>query len=121
MDSFSFKDLQVWQRSLQFADKVIHLTEQLNTQQRHYRLIEQIEAASASVAQNIAEGKGRYSSKEFKQFLYYARGSLYETVTLINLFALRDWITQVQQEELEEEAAEIGKMLNGLINSIKVG
>jgi len=99
---------------------VIQLTENLNTEKNHYRLIEQIESASSSVSQNIAEGKGRYSAKEMRQFLYYSRGSLYETVTLLNLFALRKWITNNQLDELEAEAIEIGKMLNGLINSIKV-
>jgi len=117
---FGFKDLLVWQRALEFANKVIQLTENLNTEKNHYRLIEQIESASSSVSQNIAEGKGRYSAKEMRQFLYYSRGSLYETVTLLNLFALRKWITNNQLDELEAEAIEIGKMLNGLINSIKV-
>jgi len=72
-----------------------------------------------SVAQNIAEGKGRYSQKEFRQFLYYSRGSLFETVTLLNLFALRNWITEAKLSQIEHEANEIGKMLNGLINSLK--
>ncbi len=117
---FGFKDLSVWQRALDFANKVIELTESLNSDQKHYRLIEQIEASSASIAQNIAEGKGRYSKKEFKQFLYYSRGSLYETLTLLNLFSLRGWISESQLSLLENEADEIGRMLNGLINSIEV-
>ncbi len=117
--NFGFKDLLVWQRALLFANDVIELTVTLNTNQKHYRLIEQIEAASASVSQNIAEGKGRNSKKEFKQFLYYSRGSLYETITLLNLFALRKWISEMELRKLETEADEIGKMLNGLINSIK--
>ena len=117
--TYGFKDLTVWIRALEFANKVIELSESLNSNTKHYRLIEQIEAASASVAQNIAEGKGRYSKKEFKQFLYYSRGSLYETITLLNLFALRNWISNEQLVLLEDEANEIGKMINGLINSIK--
>ena len=68
-EEFGFKDLKVWQKSLHFANEVIELTENLNTSSKHYRLIEQVEAASASIAQNIAEEKGRYSKKEFKIFL----------------------------------------------------
>ncbi|WP_075590631.1 four helix bundle protein [Labilibacter marinus] len=117
--NFGFKDLLVWQKSLNFANEVIKTTESLNSQKKHFRLIEQIEASSASVAQNIAEGKGRYSPKEFKQFLYYSRGSLYETITVLNLFYLRNWITRETLVELEMKADEIGKMLNGLINSLK--
>lgn len=59
--NFDFKDLLVWQKALNFANEVIAFTENLNTDKKHYRLTEQIEAAS--VSQNIAEGKGRHSSK----------------------------------------------------------
>jgi four helix bundle protein len=116
--NFAFKDLLVWQRGIDFADTIIGISENLNTSVKHYRLVEQLESSSASVAQNIAEGKGRRSKKEFIQFLYIARGSLYETVTLINLFAKRKWITSTQLEQLENQAFEIVSMLKGLINSI---
>ena len=119
-EKFAFKDLKVWQKGLYFANDVIDLTENLNTTRKHFRLIEQIEASSASVAQNIAEGKGRFSKKEFRQYLYIARGSLYETVTLLNLFRLRNWISKDQLDELESQAFEIAKMLKGLINSIEI-
>src|SRR5690554_4865478 len=109
--NFNFKELNVWQKSLQFASEVIELTEDLNTNKNHYRLIEQIEASSASIAQNIAEGKGRFSKKEFKQYLYISRGSLYETITLLNLFQMRNWITQEQLDKLETDALEIASMI----------
>ncbi len=80
---FPFKALNVWQKALLFANNVIEITENLNTEKQPCGLIGQIEASAASVAQKIAEGKGRYSKKEFKQYLYIARGSLYETVTLL--------------------------------------
>jgi four helix bundle protein len=118
MAVFNFKELKVWQKALSFANKVIDLTENLNTNKKHYRLIEQIESSSASVAQNISEGKGRYSKKEFVHFLYIARGSLYETVPLLNLFKLRNWIEQ-QLNETENEAYEVASMIKGLINKIE--
>jgi len=115
----SFKDLIVWQKSLEFANEVIDLAEKMNTERRHYRLIEQLEAASTSIAMNIAEGKGRSSRKEFRHFLFIARGSLYETVTLLEMFKLRNWIELDQFAVLEEKSIEIAKMLNSLINAIK--
>src|SRR5450756_1720501 len=87
----SYRDLLVWQKSMEFANAVIDLTEKLDTDRKHYRLVEQIEAAATSVPMNIAEGKGRYSRKEFKHFLFIARGSLYETMTLLELFKMRGW------------------------------
>lgn len=68
---------------------------------------------------NIAEGKGRYSKKEFVQFLFIARGSLYETITLLEIFHRQKWIESITFGKLKAEATEIAKMLNSLINSIK--
>ena len=115
---FGFKDLHVWQKAIEFADHIIELTENLNTNSKHFRLTEQIEAAVASVAQNIAEGKGRKTDKEFSQYLYFSRGSLNEVVTLLNLFFKRKWITEESLLKLEDEAYEIACMIKGLINSL---
>jgi four helix bundle protein len=116
---FAFKQLKVWQKSVDFADHAIAVAEDLNTDRKHFRLIEQFESASTSIAMNIAEGKGRNSKKEFIQFLYISRGSLYEVVTLIIIFAKRGWITEKDRNNLENEALEIASMLKGLINAIK--
>ena len=117
-EDFGFKKLIVWQKALDFADKVIDLAEHLNTSGKHFRLIEQIEASSASIVQNIAEGKGRNSKKEFVHYLYISRGSLYETVTILNLFYKRSWIEIEKLKKMEKEALEIAKMIKGLINSL---
>jgi four helix bundle protein len=113
-----YKDLLVWQKSLHFADHVIQLIDQIETSRKHYRLFEQMESAVTSVPMNIAEGKGRNSKKEFMQFLYIARGSLYETLTLLELFKLRGWINDDQFTTLETDSNEIARMINGLIKSI---
>jgi four helix bundle protein len=98
---------------------VIDAGENLQTPNKHYRLIEQLEAAATSVAMNIAEGKGRYSAKEFVQYLRISRGSLYETMTLLTIFQSRGWISQPVFEALDEQSIEIARMLNGLINSVR--
>jgi len=116
---FAFEDLEVWQKSVGFANKVISFAEEIKTDRKHYRLIEQLEAASTSVALNIAEGKGRYSKKEFTQFLYIARGSLYETITLLIIFHKRGWISEENLDKSKDLGDHIGKMLSSLINSIK--
>ena len=61
----AYRDLTVWQKSMTFANAVIDITEKLETERKHYRLVEQLEAAATSIPMNIAEGKGRYSQKEF--------------------------------------------------------
>ena len=112
------KDLLVWQKSMSFADQVIDLVDQLDTPRKHYRLIEQLEAAVTSVPMNIAEGKGRNSKKEFVHFLYIARGSLYESLTLLEIFHMKNWINSDLFNNLETQANELAKMINGLIRSL---
>ena len=117
--AFVFEDLQVYHRALDFAVAVIDEIEEMDTPRKHYRLIEQLEAACTSVALNISEGKGRFSKKEFKQFLYIARGSLYETVAMLQIFVKKKWLGAKPHQTLYLEAEEMNKMLSGSINSIK--
>jgi four helix bundle protein len=114
-----YEKLVVWQRAIEWACNIINISEELKTDRKHYRLIEQLESASTSVAMNIAEGKGRYSKKEFVQFLFIARGSLYETITLLEIFHRQEWIESTLFRKLKTDATEIAKMLNSLISSIK--
>jgi four helix bundle protein len=86
VEQVAYKDLQVWQKSMELANQVIQLIDGLDTPRKHYRLLEQLESAVTSVPMNIAEGKGRFSRKEFNHFLFIARGSLYETMTLLDIF-----------------------------------
>lgn len=116
---FSFQDLKVWQKSVSFAEQVIRTIDELETPRKHYRLIEQLESASTSVAMNIAEGKGRQSRKEFIQFLYIARGSLFEVVTLLIILERVDWIGSEKVVRFQQLAEEIAKMINALIKSMR--
>ena len=81
--------------------------------------MEQIEASATSIAMNIAEGKGRFSKKEFVQYLYISRGSLYETMTLLEILRRMKWIADDNYSQLEGQAKEIAAMTKGLINSIR--
>lgn len=110
--------MDVWNKAVDFAVEVIDTVEKINTDRKHYRLLEQIEVSSTSVAMNIAESKGRFSNKEFKHYLYISRGSLYETMTLLEIFRRKSWISDQQYTELEYMGKEIASMVKGLINSI---
>jgi four helix bundle protein len=116
----SYKNLIVWQKSLIFANEVINLIEELDTDRKHYRLLEQIESAATSVPMNIAEGKGRSSKKEFSHFLMISRGSLYETMTLLEIFKLRKWISVEKFIFLENLSNEIAKMINTINRGLKI-
>lgn len=116
---FGFEDLDVWNRAVDFAVKIIKIAETMEVERKHFRLLEQIEAASTSIAMNLAEGKGRYSKKEFIQFCYIARGSLYEVVTLLEIFSRNKWIATSNFQEIRQEGIEIASMIKGLIDAIR--
>ena len=116
---FSFQDLNVWKKAVGFAESVIRTIDELETPRKHYRLIEQLEAASTSVPMNIAEGKGRQTTKDYIHFLYIARGSLFEVVTLLVILKDLEWIQEEKLKKFESEAEEITKMLNALIKSMR--
>lgn len=116
---FGYEDLEVWKKAIEFGVGVINTIENISTERKHYRLLEQIEASAVSVSMNIAEGKGRFSKKEFIQYLYISRGSLYETMTLLEIFRRMEWISDDRYSQLEEEGKEIASMLKGLIKSLK--
>ena len=118
--SFAFEDLKVYQKALDFTVSVIDAIDELDTPRKHYRLIEQLEAASSSVALNIAEGKGRYSKKEYMHFCYIARGSLYETISVLQIFKKKHWLKEEPYLKLYKDAVEINKMISGLIKSIQI-
>lgn len=115
---FGYEDLDVWNKAVEFAVEVIEIVENIPTDRKHYRLLEQVESSSASISMNIAEGKGRFSKKEFVQYLYISRGSLYETMTLLEIFRRKKWISVESYSRIEVHAKEIVSMIKGLINSI---
>ena len=114
---FPFEKLEVWQLSVDLADHVLGLLGRIPSN-RHIRLVSQMEAAAVSVSQNIAEGKGRQYKKEFIQFLHIAQGSLYEVVTLIEVFRRNNLFNEEESLQIREQCETIDRKLNGLINSL---
>lgn len=84
-----------------------------------YGITSQFRRASTSIPLNIAEGSGCRTKKEFIQFLYIALRSQYEVVTIIKLSYRLGYLNVANKEELENEIAEIGRLLQGLINSLQ--
>jgi four helix bundle protein len=115
---FPFEKLEVWQLAVDLAETVLGFLEKL-PQNKHIRLISQMEAAATSPAQNIAEGKGRQYKKEFIQFLFIARGSIFEVVTLNVVFHRRKLFDDEQAIDIRIRCEQIDRKLNGLINSLK--
>ena len=115
---FPFEKLDVWNMAVNLAEYILELLEKL-PQNKHIRLIGQVESAAVSVPQNIAEGKGRQYKKEFIQFLHIGQGSVYEVVTLNEIFRRRGLFSEEEGMEIRNRCEQIDRKLNGLINSLK--
>jgi four helix bundle protein len=83
---FRFQDLKIWQSAVEIADGLFDIADRLDTQ-RLYRFAEQLRAAGMSMSNNIAEGSGSDSKREFKNFLNIARRSTFENAN--SLFLLQ--------------------------------
>ncbi len=109
------RDLIAWQKAKALALEVYLCTRRF-PKDEVYGLSSQMRRAAVSVPSNIAEGKGRHSHKELVQFLYKARGSLLELETQMSIAHELGYIEDSPAMHLEEMTAEVGRILNGLVN-----
>ena len=110
------KDLDVWKKSMDLVEGVYRLTKSFPDSEK-YGLTNQMRRCAVSIPSNIAEGAGRNSKKEFKQFLYISLGSISELETQLIISSKLNYL---KNKSLLDELDEIRKMLFGLIKSIKI-
>jgi four helix bundle protein len=113
----SFRDLVVWQRAMQLTVAIYRLTKEFPREEL-YGLSSQIRRSAVSVPSNIAEGQGRFTVGEFKQFLGIARGSNFEVQTQLELARALNLGNSALIVEAEKLSHEVGKMIYGLAESI---
>jgi four helix bundle protein len=114
----SYKDLIAWQKGMALAREIYRATVTFPKEEM-YGLTSQLRRAAVSIPSNIAEGKGRYSPRDFQHFLKQARGSVNEVETQILLAQQLGYLQKNKAEVLLEQCEEIGKILNGLISSLR--
>ena len=106
----SFQDLVVWQRSMDLVIECYQLVQRL-PQNEKYGLASQIRRAAVSIPANIAEGFGRWHSKEFVHFLLIANGSLKELETHLLIGKRLGFFNSPELAKPTSLAEEIGRML----------
>lgn len=113
-----FQDLTVWQRAMELTTTVYGLTKTFPADEL-YGLTSQLRRASVSIASNIAEGRGRGSDGEFRQFLNIAQGSTYEVQTQLLLAKRLKIGNDALLQRAEVLCIETSKMLGAFIQSLK--
>ncbi len=114
---FKFYDLDVWQKSITFANDIYTLTSRYPDAEK-FGLTNQLRRASVSVSSNIAEGSSRTSSKEYSRFVEIAYGSVMEVVSQLCISFKLSYIQRTDFDKLTLAADELAKMLSGLRKSI---
>lgn len=109
-----FEDIIAWQKSQELAIEVYKTF----TISKDFGFKDQIQRASVSISNNIAEGFDRSSDKDFVRFLYIAIGSCSEVKSMLYLSEKLNYTTQIQTKALIEKSNEVGKILRGLIKSL---
>jgi four helix bundle protein len=112
----SYRDLIVWQHAVKFVTHIYDATRSFPKEER-YGLTNQLRRAAISVPSNIAEGQGRLSPREFRQFLGQARGSMLEVETQLIIAQNLGYLDKQTFSQLESEAKSIARMLNRLVES----
>lgn len=110
----SYKDLDVWKKSMILVTEVYHIVKLLPTEER-YALSDQMRRAAVSIPSNIAEGHARYNRKDYPQFLSIARGSNAELQTQCLICVNLGYVKEKDIQNALSLSDEVGRMLSTLI------
>jgi four helix bundle protein len=116
--SNSYRDLVAWQQAIELVVMVYEQTKSFPDHEK-FGLTSQIRRAAVSVASNIAEGQGRGSPGEFRQFLGNAKGSIHEVETQLVIAEKLKYVSAEQISVVTEKADRVARLINGLTQSLK--
>lgn len=99
MTQFRFESLTIWQDSIKIADEMFDIADKVSNY-RFFRFAEQLHGAALSISNNIAEGSGSFSDKDFANFLVIARKSIFECANMLIILERRKIITSKTRNDL---------------------
>jgi len=113
----NYQELIVWQKAMDLVIAVYQQTREFPREEL-YGLTNQLRRASVSIPSNIAEGQGRNTTGDFRQFLSIAYGSLQEVETQLLIAGRLHNLNAEQLDPLLAQCAEVGRLINGLSRSL---
>ena len=114
---FNFEKLEVWHKSVDFADSVYSITRSFPDEER-FGLTSQMRRAAVSISSNIAEGRSRASRPDFARFIELATGSVFEVVSHATIGKQQSFLSAADYDRLYQACEEQSKMLSGLRRSL---
>lgn len=116
---YSYKQLIAWQKARVLAVEIYRVSGKFPSSEQ-YGLTNQLRRAAVSIASNIAEGQGRLTPGEFRQFLGHARGSVLEVQTQLAIALDLHYLPAESYREVERRSEEVLRLINGLISALRV-
>jgi len=113
----SYKDLNIWKRSIEVVEDMYKITKNF-PKEEIYGLASQLRRSAVSIPSNIAEGFARFHNKEYKQFLFISLGSCAELSTQIIIALRLGYLGSKEADQLLNEIDEISKMTMSLIKKL---
>ncbi|MBW6492704.1 MAG: four helix bundle protein [Lentimicrobium sp.] len=110
MNDFRFEQLDIWKQAMELSIKLFDIAD-LADGKKLYKFAEQLRAAGMSITNNIAEGSGSFSDKDFANFLNISRRSLFECANILHIFERRMLINQETRLNLFEEMIILSKKI----------
>ena len=115
---FPYKNLEVWHDAIELSLYLYYIRVEFPKHEQ-YGITDHLRRSVTSIPLNIAEGRGRQYKKEFIQFLYQARGSLYEVMTISEIILKLKYIEPNEFKEIENKTQKVMAKLSGLTRSLK--
>jgi len=117
MIRFRFENLEIWHKAVELSRKLFRLANELE-KQKLFRFADQLRGSGLSMPNNIAEGSGSTSKKEFIQFLNIARRSTFENASMIMIFEKDKLITEGVRNELMKDLDELCRMITAFSKTL---
>jgi four helix bundle protein len=117
MNYFRFEDIQIWQEAIELGDQLFDVSE-LAEEKKLFRFAEQLRGAGMSISNNISEGAGSFSDKEFRHFLNIARRSTFECANIIIIYTRRRIINEDLKMDLLSRLSSLSKRITSFRKSI---
>ena len=114
---FQFQTLDIRQRSIEVAEDLFDLADKLDSR-KPFRFAEQLRGAALSMSNNIAEGSGSNSIREFAQFINIAKRSVFENANMVIIFERRKYITPDRKEKSLTQLDELSRMMTSFRRSL---
>jgi four helix bundle protein len=118
MDDFRFEQLDIWKESIEISDTLFDYADNAD-EKRFYKFAEQLRAATLSISNNIAEGSGSFSDKEFACFLNIARRSIFECANILHIFHRRQIISAEEKTLIKQNLLILSKKITNFRKSLK--